>query len=342
MWGLAGHPLPENIFHFVEAVRIALGRLVLHLHRGVQLFDQLALLAGKFRRRQYAHMKIHIAASATVRVGQAFALQPENRAALRAFGDLQRLFPIQARHLQLRAQRRSCDAQRNRSVQIRAAPLKELVLLHFQNDIQIAGRPAVRPRLAFALHSQPRSRIHAGRNAQFDIVLALEAPLSVALRTAFLDDLPGALAIGTRAVHGEKSLLIDQLPAPAASLASDNPGALFRARAVARFAILHPRHANLGGDAHGRFVEGQRHVVAQVIAALDSAAPTAAATRCAEEVLEAEKVAENIVEILEDGAVKPTLRAGARQARVAVGVVNLALLRVAEDAVSLGAFPKTM
>src|SRR5208282_3329907 len=212
------------------------------------------------------------------------------------------------------------------------------VLLHFQHDIQIAGRPAVRPRFAFALHAQPCSGVHAGRDAQLDVVLAFHAPLAAAFEAAFLDDLTRALAIRACAVHGEKSLLVDQLAAPAARLAIHNAGALFRAGAVARFAVLHARHTNLGGDAHGRFVEGQRHVITQVVATLHAAAPATTATRGAKEILETEKVAENIVEVLEDGAVKSALRARARQARMAVSIVNLALLRVAEDAVGFRGF----
>ncbi|MGB9471364.1 MAG: hypothetical protein WBQ59_18600, partial [Candidatus Acidiferrum sp.] len=69
-------------------------------------------------------------------------------------------------------------------------------------------------------------------------------------------------------------------------------------------------------------------------AALNTSAPAAAAT--SEEIFEAEEVAKDIVEILEDGFIEVGSAARAGETGMAVGVVNLALLRVTENAVSLG------
>ena len=66
------------------------------------------------------------------------------------------------------------------------------------------------------------------------------------------------------------------------------------------FAIFLARDANLGVDAGGRFFKRERHVIAEIGAALHASAATAAAAT-AEKILEAEEVAENIVEILKDG-----------------------------------------
>ncbi len=170
------------------------------------------------------------------------------------------------------------------------------------------------------------------------------AALSVAIGAAFLDDLAGALASGASAIDGEETLLIDNLAAAAAGLASSHTGSLLRTGSVARFAIFLARDADLGVDARGRFLKRQRHVVAKVGATLHPATSTATATASAcgtEEIFEAEEVAKNVVEILEDGAVEVGLRAGASQPGMTVGVVDLALVWVAEDAVRLGAFAET-
>ena len=88
----------------------------------------------------------------------------------------------QRRHQNLRAQRRLRNADRNRAVEVGAAPLEKRVVLHFENDVEIARRPAVDPRLAFARHANPRLRIHARRNAHVDDARALDASLAAALR----------------------------------------------------------------------------------------------------------------------------------------------------------------
>ena len=48
--------------------------------------------------------------------------------------------PVSAGHADLRAQSRLRDADGNRAVEIRAAPLEKRMLLHVQNDVEIARR----------------------------------------------------------------------------------------------------------------------------------------------------------------------------------------------------------
>ena len=124
-----------------------------------------------------------------------------------------------------------------------------------------------------------------------------------------------------------------------ARLACLNACALFRARAVAGFAVFLARQLDLGGDACGGFLEGERHVVAQVGATLCAAASTATAAP-SKQILEAEEIPKNVVEILENSAVKTLTSACAGKARMTVGVVNLALLRIAQNAVGFGTFAK--
>src|SRR6266487_1976986 len=175
------------------------------------------------------------------------------------------------------------------------------MLFHFQHHVQITGWPAIRPGLALAGDSQPRSRIHTGRNSQLDGFFAFETSLAVALLAALAHNLARTLARRARAGDGEKPLLVGQLAAPAACLAGLHAGALLRARAVAGLAVFLAGELDFCGHPHRRFLERQRHVIAQVGTALCACASAAPA---AEQIFEAEEIPENVVEVLENRMVK--------------------------------------
>src|SRR5215475_10727593 len=107
------------------------------------------------------------------------------------------------------------------------------MLLHFQHHVKIAGRTSIRPRLSLTRHAQPRPGIRARRNAQFNRALAVDTSLPFAIRAALLHDLPLSLARRAGAINREKSLLVNNLPAAAASLARYHSRAFLRARSVA-------------------------------------------------------------------------------------------------------------
>src|SRR4029077_19886508 len=115
--------------------------------------------------------------------------------------------------------------------QIRAAALEKRMFLDFEYDVQIARRSAVRPRLAFAGDTQPRSGIDAWRDPQLNGLFALKASLPAALLAALFHNLSRTLARRACARDGEESLLIGQLAAAGARLARLNAGAFFRAGA---------------------------------------------------------------------------------------------------------------
>jgi hypothetical protein len=171
----------------------------------------------------------------------------------------------------------------------------------------------------------------------------VRSPLPFAVGAAFLDDLSRALACGACAIDGEKSLLIDDLATAAARLAGDDACAFLGARAVAGFAIFLAGHANFRRDPSGGFLERERHVVTQVSPALDAASASASAAPArAKKILKAEELAENVVEILENRAVEVRLRTGAGKPRMAIRVINLPLLNVAQDAIGLRAFAEAV
>src|SRR5713226_1505410 len=329
--------LTEDVFDFVEDGRAALGRAIFHAKRCSQLFEELALLARQFARSNHAHVVEEIALSSAARVRQPFALDTKDSAALRTFGNFQALFAGQRRNHNLRPQRRLRHADGDGAEQVRTAPLEEGMLLDLENDVKVARRPAIRSFLAFPGNAKPRARVHAGRNAQINSAFALEASLAAAIRAAFPNHLSGALALRTRARDGKEALLVDELPAPAALLASTDARAGFGAGSVARFAELQARDFDFGGDAAGGLFEGKGHVVAQIGASLRAvaAAPGASAT---EKIFESEEVPENILKIMEDAGVESALEPESGNPCVAEAVIGLALRRVAQHAIRLGHF----
>src|SRR5271163_1179166 len=184
------------------------------------------------------------------------------------------------------------------------------MLFHFEHHVEVAGRSAIRSGFALAGDPQTRSGIHAGWNAQLDGAFAFDAPLPAAIEAAFFNNLPRALAVRARARDGEKSLLVRHLAAAAARLAGLHAGALLRSGAVAGFAIFLARQFDFGGYAAGRFFKRQRHVIAQIGAALR--ARTSAAAPSTKKILEAKKITKNIVEVLKHRAIES---AGAARAR---------------------------
>src|ERR1700730_11213011 len=143
-------------------------------------------------------------------------------------------------------------------------------------------------------------------------------------------------------MNSKESLLINNLSAAAASLASHNAGALLCSCAVAGFAVFLPGHPYFGRDPGGSLFEGKRHVVTQIRTALDATPAAPAATARPKQILESKELAKNIVEILKNRAVEIGLRADAGKAFMAVGVINLAFLNVAKNGVGLGALAKAV
>src|SRR3974390_2345891 len=327
----------KDVFDLIEDGGAALSGLVVHLQCGVELFHEFALLFGQLCGRQHADVIVQVTSSASVRVGQTFALDTENRAALSAFGDLESLLAAEAGNLELCAESSLSHAERNGAVQVSTTALKESVLLHLEDNVQVTSRPAVGPRLAFPLNAQPRAGIDAGRDPQFNGALAIHATLASAFGAALLNDLASALPRGTGGIDCEEALLINKLAAAAASLARNDAGSFLRAGTVAGLTVLLTGDANFRRDAVGCFFEAHCHVITEVRAPLHTI-PSATTTGGTEKVLEAEEIPENIVEVLEDGAVKVRRRTGTRQTGVTVGVIYLALLPIAQNAIRFRAF----
>ena len=192
-----------------------------------------------------------------MRIGQALAFQADDGAGLRALRNGDFLVAIQAGHADLGAESGLRDADGNRAIEIRAAPLEKRMFLHVQDDVEIARRAAVGAGLAFAGNADARLRIDARRDAHVDGARALDAAAPAAIRALLANHLARALASGAGARDGKESLLVMELAAALAGLAGGDAGAGFRAGAVAGVAEFLARQANLGGDAGGGFLEAQ-------------------------------------------------------------------------------------
>jgi hypothetical protein len=104
---------------------------------------------------------------------------------------------------------------------------------------------------------------------------------------------------------------------------------------VARLAVFVAEDANFRGDAGGGLLEAERHVVAQIGAALPARAAPAPPSP-AKNLVEAEQITKDILEFLEDRRVDSAgLESAAAQARMSEAVVDRALLRIGENAICL-------
>src|SRR5262245_11888408 len=301
---IAGQLLPKHVLHAIEEVPfvllllVACARFELFLRqRFRQLLEQLPLLLVQPVRRLHLHRREHVAVSAAVHVGHPLAAQAERGSGLRPLRNLHLFRTIQCRHQDFSAERHGGEVDWNLAEQVVAVAAEERVLLHVDDNVEVAGGTASRSRFALALQAQLLSGGDAFRNLDCDLPLLRDAPGAAAGLARIADDLPGAAALRAGARHGEEPLLEPDLPLPAALRTLARRRAGRRSRSVTRLAVLLPRNLNrrLGPDR--RFFEGDLEVVAQIGAALR----TAAAPAAAKEIAEAEDVAEPAKDVFEAG-----------------------------------------
>ena len=97
-----------------------------------------------------------------VDVRHPFASQAQRGARWRALVDLHGVRSVERRHLNLAAKGQRREVDRDLAEKVQAFPPEELVLLHVNDDVEMAGGAAGRSRLALAL--QPE--LLAGRDAR--------------------------------------------------------------------------------------------------------------------------------------------------------------------------------
>src|SRR5207248_8359962 len=177
-----------------------------------ELLEQLPLFARRFPRRLHLHGREEIAPTAAADVGHPLAAKPQRGAGLRPFRHFDVLGAVESRHLDLAAERDGRKVDRDLAEQIVAVAPEELVLLHVDDDVEVAGRTAAGARFAFALQPQLLAGGNTRRNLHGDLPVVCDAPRSSAGLTRLRDHAAGAAALRTSLCDGEETLLTANLP----------------------------------------------------------------------------------------------------------------------------------
>src|SRR5688500_640393 len=174
------------------------------------------------------------------------AAQLEGGTGLRTFRDLEHLVAVEARHLDLAAERQCREGERHGAEQIVAIALEELVLADEDDDIEIARRTAKGSGFPFAGETKALARGNAGGDLHRQLAHLLHGAFAAAGGAGLGDHLAGAAALPARARHGKKSLLVPQLAGAAALRTCRRRRSGSGAVAVAGFAGFVPRNLDAG------------------------------------------------------------------------------------------------
>ena len=148
--------------------------------RVIQFFEQLALVLGQFHWGLHVDVAIQITRNGRANPLDATAAEAENFAALGAFWDLDGCLSGQGGHIDLPAQRRSSDLNRDLAVQVIAIALEDIVLFDADFNEQITIRAAVLAWLTIACAANPHPIVDASGNLHLKGFIALDLALSVA------------------------------------------------------------------------------------------------------------------------------------------------------------------
>src|SRR5438093_584008 len=149
----------------------------------------------------------------------------------------------------------------NMAIQIMFAAFEELVLLHIQDDIQVARRAAFATGVSLARNPQLGTVVDAGRYFDFERFFPDDTAIAMTDRTTILDDLPRAVTLPARPGNTEETLLKANLTVSMTRRARGWPRSFLRAAAIAFRAGLVARDFDLGGCSECRFVESEIEVI---------------------------------------------------------------------------------
>src|SRR6266404_3322607 len=280
--------------HLLDLLEEALAHRV-HLLAGHarELLEQLALARGELARRLDDDAHEVVAAPVAVEIGDALALQLEDRPRLRPRRNAHPQLSLERRHLEVGAERRLREADRHVADDVVLFATEQGVILHTDDDVEVARRAAGRARLPFAPQLEARPGVDAGWNLHAQALRATHGPLAAALRTGIADRAAAAVTLSAHLRDAEEALLEAHLPGAAAGGALLRRRSGLRAFAVAGLARRHARQRDRLLDAERRLLEREVEVVAQILAAAGAALRPSAA-RLPEEV--AEDAAEDVLE----------------------------------------------
>src|SRR5436190_10830226 len=308
-----------------------LPRIVMRLL--LQLLEQLALALLQPLRNGHLHPGEHVAAAGALQLLCALALDAEQRPVLGAALDLQRHRPVGRRRLNLGAERRLREGDRQLDDEVVAAALVHLRRRDACDDEEIARLAAVEAGLALALEADARAVLDAGRDLDRVTLRPLLAAGAVAARAGVLDH--GAVSAASRARlrKREEALAFRDDAAALAFRADRRRGAGLGAGAVALRARRLQRDRDLRLHALERVLEREVDDGFEVVAAarlgpLGAARTAASAEDAAEQVAEIPEIPQ--VEVLEVDVAPAEAAASVRGAE---GVVLLPLLGIREQVV---------
>src|SRR5581483_12123617 len=141
-------PLPEHRLHLLE--KGLRQRVHLLAREAGELLEQLALTGGELAGRLDEDPDDLVTAPVPVELGNAAALQTERLSRLRAGGYLHLRRAVERGHVDLRAERRLREAQRDVAHDVGPRALEERMLLDVEDDVEVARRAGVQPGLALA------------------------------------------------------------------------------------------------------------------------------------------------------------------------------------------------
>lgn len=214
----------EYVLHLAEEGSAL--RLVFHLRDALQFLQEFALSLGEFRWRLHPHFDEQVAFAVPVQHRNAFAAQLQDGPRLRAFRDLEGLLAIEGWDLDLRADRRLRERNRNYTIQVIALAIKEGVLLDPEHNVQISRRPAMDAGFSHSGESNTGSVFDPRRDFRVDSFLLHHAAFAPAVRARVADHAAGSVTGRAGARNAEESLLVSDLTAASASAATGGSFAL--------------------------------------------------------------------------------------------------------------------
>src|SRR5512140_859314 len=125
-------------------------------------------------------------------------------------------------------------------------PLEDPVFFQMYYDIEVTGGAAVDAGLAFAREADAVALVHARRNLDRERLVLLDPARAAARAARVHDHLAAAVARGAGLLDREEALRQPHAARAVARLAGLRMRAGLGARAVARFARLNGRDADLG------------------------------------------------------------------------------------------------
>src|SRR5205807_2705960 len=175
--------------------------------------EQLALAGGELAGNLDVHAYELVAAAVALQIGNAFPLEAENHAGLRARRNLDLGLVLQRRHLDLGAERELGERDGQLADDVLTLASEQRVLGHRDDHVEIALGPAGKPRLALTAELEPRAAVDAGGDLHAQILRDADAPGAAARGAGIGDDRAFAAALAAGLGDREEALLETDLAA---------------------------------------------------------------------------------------------------------------------------------